>query len=268
MTKLQEALMLQKGGVVSLVGAGGKTSLMFRIAHELSSAGETVLTTSTTKIFLPTQDQCQHVIISPSFKEILGRAEYLLKDVHHISAGSGQISSSGKLVGFQPDFIDRLWNTGMFRWILAEADGAAGRPLKAPASHEPVIPLSSGWLIGIVGLDAATKPLNEKWVFRSELYAKITGLCPGEPVTEESIATAITHENGIMKHTIAESRIQKPEYKKIVFLNKADIPFGLATGQRIVEHIGKQKTKALKRVIIGNALHEPVIVEYYKFSDN
>ena len=57
MTSLGQALMLGDGGVISLVGAGGKTSLMFKLAHELSKTGEPVLTTTTTKIFEPGPDQ-------------------------------------------------------------------------------------------------------------------------------------------------------------------------------------------------------------------
>ncbi len=256
MTKVQESLMLKDGGAVSLVGAGGKTTLMFRIAHELSKAGETVLTTTTTKIFMPSQDQSQHVIISASYEEVINRAGFLLKDNLHVSAGSNLISSSGKLVGFQPEFIDKLRRTGIFRWILTEADGAARRPLKAPGSHEPVIPGSTGWLIGVAGLDAAGKKLDETWVFRPEIYAEITGLPHGDSITEESIADAIVHENGIMKGASSEC-------KKFVFLNKADIPGGLMAGQKIAEFIRNQNKNRLKRVIIGNALHDPVISEYY-----
>ena len=40
MTSLRQALMLGEGGVISLAGAGGKTSLMFKLAHELSKIGE------------------------------------------------------------------------------------------------------------------------------------------------------------------------------------------------------------------------------------
>ena len=50
MITLRDALKLDEGGVVSFVGAGGKTSLMFSLARELSKVGESVLTTTTTKI--------------------------------------------------------------------------------------------------------------------------------------------------------------------------------------------------------------------------
>ena len=66
MVSLRDALMLGEGGVISLVGAGGKTSLMFRLAHELEKAGERVLTTTTTKIYEPSADQSAGLIVSTS----------------------------------------------------------------------------------------------------------------------------------------------------------------------------------------------------------
>ncbi|MCK7504559.1 MAG: hypothetical protein MZV70_11045 [Desulfobacterales bacterium] len=48
-----DALLLHGGGVVSLVGAGGKTSLMYRLARELAGTGQAVLTTTTTRIYPP-----------------------------------------------------------------------------------------------------------------------------------------------------------------------------------------------------------------------
>jgi len=47
---LSEALGLQRREMISLTGAGGKTTLMFRLAKELSLAGKKVITTTTTNI--------------------------------------------------------------------------------------------------------------------------------------------------------------------------------------------------------------------------
>ena len=71
---LRDGLLLRGGGVVSLVGAGGKTSLMFKLARELSTAGETVLTTTTTKIYTPSPQQSPWVITSESVTNILDQA--------------------------------------------------------------------------------------------------------------------------------------------------------------------------------------------------
>ncbi len=277
---LKKCLNLKHGGVISLVGAGGKTTLMFGIAKVLSDAGDLVLTTTTTKMMRPDPDQSRHLILSDSLEEILERARELVghparlsdrgkgrdtgkgtgtgTDTGGIFAASGYADARGKLTGLPPEFIDELWKSGIFRWILVEADGAARRPLKAPAPHEPLIPKSSGWVVGVAGLDAVGKPLGERWVFRHELYAEITGLSPGQSVTEASMAAAFIHENGIMKQT----RSCPANPCRIAFLNKADCPGTLESGRKIASLLDR-RGKRLERVLIGKALCDPVVVECF-----
>jgi probable selenium-dependent hydroxylase accessory protein YqeC len=47
---LTQALALSPGDVVSFVGAGGKTSALFRLADELAGQGWRVISTTTTRI--------------------------------------------------------------------------------------------------------------------------------------------------------------------------------------------------------------------------
>ena len=179
MVSLREALMLGKGGVISLVGAGGKTSLMFKLAHELARAGETVLTTTTTKIYVPMPQQSTNLIISGSVSRILDKARETLKNHHHITAAVEKLTDQRKLRGFTPEVVQDIWNSQLFRWIIVEADGAAGRPLKAPAEHEPVIPACTSQLVGMVGLNGAGQPLTDQWVFRNARFSQLTGLAHG-----------------------------------------------------------------------------------------
>ncbi|MCJ7704365.1 MAG: hypothetical protein MUO28_02375, partial [Desulfobacterales bacterium] len=52
---LSEALGLRAREMISLTGAGGKTTLLFRLARELSLEGKKVITTTTTKILEPSE---------------------------------------------------------------------------------------------------------------------------------------------------------------------------------------------------------------------
>lgn len=223
---LRNILGLREGGVISIVGAGGKTTLLFALAHEIAAAGETVLTTTTTKILLPTKEQSSQVIISAHPQEVLEKAGPLLNVHRHITAGRAHIPSQNKLAGFEAGDICKLEEEGLFRWILVEADGAKHRPLKAPAAHEPVIPSCSRWVVAVIGLDAMGQPLTEEWVFRSRLYGTLTGLKPGARITEHSVALALSHEQGIMKGC-------PPGTSRLVFLNKADTEDRRETGRKI-----------------------------------
>ncbi len=256
MTSLRHSLMLKKGGVISIVGAGGKTALMFRLARELSKDGDRVLTTTTTKIYMPTRTQSSIVMVSGSAETIAKRAREVFKRNSHISAGSAILHLKNKLKGLKPETIDALWQSGVFRWIIVEADGAAGRPLKAPALHEPVMPQSTRWLIGVVGLDAVGKPLTDKWVFRPQLVSKISGLAIGAAISENAIAAVLMDNNGIMKNS-------PPQAMRFAFLNQTDSQERLAIARRIAGVLDCREKTGFTRVLIGQTLYEPYVKIYY-----
>ena len=256
MASLRHSLNLKNGGVISLVGAGGKTALMFRLARELSGPGDPVLSTTTTKIYMPNRKQSSVVMISESARALMKEARTLLKHYPHISAGGRLIPFQNKLKGLPPETIDEIWQSRVFRWVLVEADGAAGRPVKAPAFHEPVIPQSTKWVIGIVGLEAVGKPLTEKWAFRPQLFSKVTGLAPGETISESSIADMLMSADGIFKNAPVGAR-------RFVFLNQADSEERLETGRRIANLITSKKKTGFAGVLIGQTLYDPPVKEYY-----
>ena len=118
MMTLYQALGLEGGGVISIVGAGGKTSFMFRLAHEISGLGQSVLTTTTTKIMMPRRSQSSHVILATSSRALIDNAVELLKESLHISAASPRLPEhQGKIAGFPAVFIDEIRQAGCFQWI-------------------------------------------------------------------------------------------------------------------------------------------------------
>lgn len=246
MTGLCGCMGLRGGGVVTLVGAGGKTTLMFRLARELSANDGPVLTTTTTKIFRPGPEESPHVIVSASAGEVLARSRRVLDHEAHLTAGAGFLEEQGKLTGFAPGDIRRFCEAGLFRWVLVEADGAAHRSLKAPAEYEPVIPGCTRWLIVLVGLDAIGRPLDERWVFRPERYSRITGLAMGDRVTGESVARAILHEQGLMKGCPDGAL-------RYVFFNKAESPEARRAGRDIARALRNRASGRLHAVFIGSA---------------
>jgi len=255
MVSLRQGLTLGKKGVISLVGAGGKTSLMFRLAHELSASGETALTTTTTKFLRPTAEQSSHLVISDSPAEILSKAESIIKHSPHLSAAANVSSSNEKLIGLPSETIKILWNSNLFRWIIVEADGAARRPLKAPALHEPVIPQCTNRVIGVLGLSALGRPLDEQTVFRPELVSKISGLERGLDIVGDTLCAVLIHQQGIFKGTPVAA-------KKIAFLNQTDIPGLKKAGHCIIESLAENINTDLFRVVIGSTRLDPAVLKY------
>ena len=86
--------MMENGGVVSLVGSGGKTTLMFHLAREFASAGDSVLTTTTTKIYQPSQHQSTCVVTTGSEDLLITQLKDLCPKHLHITAAAGYIAGS------------------------------------------------------------------------------------------------------------------------------------------------------------------------------
>jgi probable selenium-dependent hydroxylase accessory protein YqeC len=226
------------------------------MARELAGGGDRVLTTTTTKIRIPSRRQSSMVIVSDSLEWFLQQARVKLKRSLHLTAARQIIPLQHKLKGFHADAIDRIWQSGVFRWIIVEADGAAGKPLKAPAVHEPVIPGSTRWIIATVGLSVIGKPLNPKWVFRPHLVSALSGLAPEDKISSSAIAKLCLDRHGLMKNAPEQAR-------RFIFLNQADLPGCLAAGQKIARILTSYARAFLNRVIIGQTLYEPTVEKYY-----
>ena len=253
MVGIGQSLNLGDKAVVSIVGAGGKTSLMFALARELSDSGYKVLTTTTTKIFKPTVEESPATIISEDFQTIVKEACSLLTDNFHLSAAAGHESANGKLIGLQPGVIEQILRANIFDSILIEADGAARRPLKACSAHEPVVPRFTDTIVAVAGLDVVGKPLTEEWVFRSNLYSSVTGIPLTQAVTEESVAEILLHDS-------KKITTDKGSTQRAVFLNKADGDQLISSGKRIAAAIEKKNRGVFQRIIIGALRKNPVIL--------
>ena len=170
-------------GVTAVVGSGGKTTLLRTLGTELSGAGHTVLLCTTTKI-LPFEGIPN--LISPTETE-LGEA---LSRRGLVCAGT-PVPGTGKLTAPEQPMA-RL--AELADYVLVEADGSARRPLKAHASHEPVIPAEANQTICVVGLSGLGLPIEEA-SHRPELYARLAGVSIQTPVTPELAAAVLRDES-------------------------------------------------------------------------
>ncbi len=245
-----QKLWLEDKGVISLVGSGGKTTLMFSLAKWMRARGKRVITTTTTKIFMPAPTQTPAVVFSEKPEQLFSQAEKLLDRYGHMTAGAGHLADQNKIKGLSPEIIDALSQSGIADWIVVEADGSAGRPLKAPAPHEPVIPAQTRLLMAVIGLAGIGKPLDESNVFRTNIFASLTNLSLQETITASSVAAVILHDEGIMKGAPAGA-------DKLVFLNKAEREECHAAGEEVASLLLERGADKLSGVVIGSASQPP-----------
>ena len=250
---LTEALGIEAKEVISLVGAGGKTTLMFRLAKELVMSGKRVVTTTTTKILEPTCEETNFLFIDSDEEKIKDFVQHRLDQYHHITVAYERVGS-GKLKGISPNLVKELWSSRGMDTIIVEADGAAGRPVKAPREGEPVIPSSTTLVIAILGVDGMERELNEENVFQPERVSKMTGIPIGERMKGEAMALLVTHPEGLFKGAPSSSRV-------VVFLNKVDIPSGVEKGRDISQRIFEKRHPQIERIVLGQLKKEPPVVE-------
>ncbi|MGZ3538149.1 MAG: selenium cofactor biosynthesis protein YqeC, partial [Thermodesulfobacteriota bacterium] len=125
---LTEALGLKAREVISLVGAGGKTTLMYRLAKELFLNGKRVVTTTTTKILEPKPEETNFLFVDSDEMGIKDFVWRHLDQYRHLTVARERLGS-GKLKGVSPDLVNELWSLDKIDTIIVEADGAAGRPV-------------------------------------------------------------------------------------------------------------------------------------------
>lgn len=229
-----------KKELISFVGGGGKTSSIFKLAHELKNENKKVLVTTTTKIFVPEPKDFNELIIS-----------HQNRDLNKIRPLKGSITVWGegiqdeKILGIPLDFIDEIFRSGLFDYILVEADGAQRKPIKAPASYEPVIPSSTSKMVGVIGLSALHKDI-EKEVFRTEIFRKLCG--DSKILTLDQIFRLIIASEGLFKNTPFGC-------EKYLFLNQVEDENLKKAAQEIVNMLNGAGFN-LDGVIIGSLKKE------------
>ena len=186
--ELSEVLEIRRG-VTAVIGSGGKTSLIEQLAKELRRHG-TVLILTTTKIWMPPSE-----LVSVTASE----AEAMLRE-----RGMTYLGSPDRRLGKLLPPSCNGWDT-LADYILAEADGAAGLPLKAHAPWEPVLPEKRTQIICVAGASGIGKPISAA-AHRPEIFARLCGARVSDPATPERIAAVL----------------QKESLGDRIFLNQAD----------------------------------------------
>lgn len=201
---VQEIIQMKKKTVmVSLVGGGGKTTSLFYLAEKLKHYGS-VLVTSTTAMFHP-HDKVDKTYIDglpkPTPNGLV--AFYKSYDI-----------SKDKVLGLSPDVLNDIYESNQFDFILNEADGAKGKPIKAYEDHEPVIPMTSDMVIIVLGADAFNKPVSDKHVFRLQTFKNITGTLDGDLITSQVLLRLLSNTKGLLKDI-------PPKAMTMLLVNKA-----------------------------------------------
>lgn len=224
--KIIDALGLQYGERVAVVGAGGKTTVLFQLARELTARGLKVLSTTTTRMAANERYNAP-VAVTWSHQATLPE---LLEQHRHVLMYN-RIEGE-KLRGFSPEWVDKnLAAAHGWDVLLIEADGARRLAFKGPYQHEPAIPAGTTLVIAVVGGSVLGHPLNADYVYGAERIRQTFKLRPDTPVTPEIISATTMHPQLGRKNTPARSRFA-------VIMNQAgSTPGGIEVLRPIASHI-------------------------------
>ena len=181
-----EALDLGPHELISLVGGGGKTTMLMALGRQLEG---TVVLTTTTKMGKERTDGYP-VLLGPSDAEL---TDALATD-RTVLVWRG--TDGRKALGVQPELCDRWFEVADH--VVVEADGARRKPLTAPGPLEPVVPSRTTLLVACVGSDAFGRVIADQ-CHRPMRVAAVAGCSPYQRLTPERLARVLLSERGLQK---------------------------------------------------------------------
>lgn len=190
--------------IISVVGAGGKTTLIYRLAEELKIKGIRVLITTTTKMYVPKRrfiswesgigeegDKGKQESAKRMEEKIRGKLheEGIVVVGRILNGGEKFTGISEKVRSILPNLCDVL---------LVEADGSRQKPVKVPADHEPVLFPVSDLVIGVLGMNSVGQRILEA-AHRPEDVAAFLNTSVEHRITEEDLEKIAESPLGLKK---------------------------------------------------------------------
>lgn len=220
----REALFIESdvSPVLSIVGAGGKTTTVFHLAQEYRNTGIPVAVTTSTHMQAGEE---------PWFllEESEEKLRQILKEEKQVWFGLPTPPKSGveipKMQAVSDTFFRQVCELQIP--VIVEADGARHLPCKAPGEHEPVLYPETTDVIAVYGLDAVGCPIKDI-CFRPELVAALLKKDMADRLEPEDIAVLAMSEQGGKKNISAQQKYH-------VILNKADNAMRLDAARQICE---------------------------------
>lgn len=213
----REALHLEAdvSPVISIVGAGGKTTTIRHLAQEYADTGWKAAVTTTTHM----QIEARSCFL---LDESMERFQKLMEQERQVWFGvpapikktddEKKTDHVKKMQAVSEDFFQQVLELQIP--ILIEADGSRHLPCKAPGDREPVLRKETTDVLAVYGLDAVGKSIRES-CFRPEIVAEILQKKQSDILCAEDIAVLATNVRGGRKDVL------KSQHYRII-LNKAD----------------------------------------------
>ena len=207
----REALHLEAdvSPVISIVGAGGKTTTIRHLAQEYADTGWEAAVTTTTHMEI---EERSCFLLDESMERFQKLMEQERQVWFGVPAPIKKTDNVKKMQAVSEDFFQQVLELQIP--VLIEADGSRHLPCKAPGDREPVLRKETTDVLAVYGLDAVGKSIRES-CFRPEIVAEILQKKQSDILCAEDIAVLATSVRGGRKDVL------KSKHYRII-LNKAD----------------------------------------------
>ena len=235
--------------LISIVGGGGKTTLLFALAREALSAGARPVILTSTHLAEP----CEEDVV------LIDDREGGVKEAMETARAAGKIP----LVGQRGANRRRVTSPGPIAFDEAvsesdrayvEADGAAHHPVKYPEIWDPVNPKGTDKVILVAGLTALGKPLPEV-CYRAELAARRMAEDAAEGYLPEAFGLVRDVKDPLTEVILDEKLLALilaagyRRFRPTVLLNQADTPELETRGELVREFLAEL---GMKDVVVGS----------------
>ena len=198
----------EKGHIVSLVGGGGKTTLLYAMADHCARKGWRVLVTTTTHIRQP----------AACYAPDEAALSALWQAGHYVVIGTP--AENGKLTLPPQQLLRRMAQADA---VFIEADGAKHYPCKLPAAHEPVLLPQSDIVLAVAGLSALGKPMREVCFRYDTIRPQFLAAAPDAPLTSPVLAQLLASAQGVGNELeYIRKAVENRQFYAV--LNQADTP--------------------------------------------
>lgn len=234
------------GGIVCLVGAGGKKSTIYRIAARF--AGRVAITST---------------VHTPPFRKRLAAKTVIAarEELSYLVAGASDSrvvayacpsDKKARLAGVSPEVAAELHRSCGFDLTLVKADGARLRWIKAPAEHEPALPAHFTSLIPLVSVRCVGEVLDQTVAHRPDRIAELLGTRVGVRITGEHVARLLSHPDGGMKGIEHADHV-------VPVINMVDTEEQRHTARLIAQRVLEQ-APAVDRVVLARMMSDDPVV--------
>lgn len=200
-----------KKHVISLVGGGGKSTLLEYLAACFAARGMRTAIMTTTRMACP-----EHISASmEDCRARWARGEY---------AACGERTENGKFRAPKDELLHALLEETDA--LIIEADGAHMLACKAPAEHEPVILPETDIVIGVMGVEVLGGAVG-RVCHRPEQVCALLGCGMEHQLTAADMADIFVSERGTRKS------VGTREFYAVI--NKCDDEKRTEDGKRVIE---------------------------------